>query len=448
MNWTDRRMSLLKRLVAKYKASLDEIAADLFRHPEIAGKEHYACERLQNFLAAHGFSIQKDIVRELPTAFCATWGEDGPQIGFLAEYDALPERYQLPDTWEKSSGNGPGHACGHNLIAAACAVAAVMAKEAAEEEKIALTLHVFGCPSEENMRGKTTMAEAGVFSGLNAAIAWHPEDFNGAVAYRCNAISIVEYHFEGKASHAAAAPQDGRSALDACELMNIGTNYLREHVVDGCRFHYAYLNAPSVPNVVPEKAALLYQIRGRNIQIVRDLRERLRCVAEGASLMTGTTVVVKEMLTVPETLPNMALTSLANQVMREVPLVKVGTEERLFARNLLENVGSKSRDILKEEVRPFDGKIEQRMGSSDVAAVSWLVPTVMLRNTCVPFGIPQHHWAFAASCGSVVGRTGAYNGAQIMAAFALCLSEKPEILQRASEELQNSRIEQEETNDA
>ena len=250
---------------------------------------------------------------------------------------------------------------------------------------------------------------------------------------------MVTYAFRGQAAHAAAAPSQGRSALDACELMNVGVNYLREHVPPGCRFHYAYRSAPSVPNVVPEYASLLYHIRGQNTDLVTALRSRIDKIAKGAALMTETCMESEEILSVPETIPSLTLTAAADRLLSELKMEPFSQEDRVFASKLLENAGRLPvSSALDEGIRRFHGTVEQRMGSSDVASVSHLIPTVMLRNTCVPVGIPQHHWAFAASCGSALGRRGARNAVRSLSALLLYLALDQSTLTKAGEELRNS----------
>lgn len=410
-------MGQTKNWLEKHSQELFRLSEDIFLHPEVAEQEHYACERLCAFLEEQGFSVTWP-VGGLDTAFRADWGDTGPAIGLMAEYDALPDSFQKVEAVPSEAAQGPGHACGHQLIAAVCAGAAAALREWAERTGKSMRLSVFGCPAEETMKGKVALAKAGLFEGLDVAVCWHPEDFNGAVAYACSAISIVQYHFRGISAHAGAAPHLGRSALDACELMNVGANYLREHVEPSVRFHYAYLNAPAAPNVVPAEAALVYYIRGQDLKQVRAIQKRLGAVAEGAAMMAGVSCEQRTVTEVPETRPDIPLTWMADQVLSELTLKTFTGEELDFAEKLQKNSGIlEAKAILEEGRRPFDGRLERRYGSSDVAAVSERVPTVMLRNTCVPSGIAQHHWAFAASCASTIGFRGMQNGIRFVTAF-------------------------------
>ncbi len=415
--------------ISLHQEEIRELSDRIFQHPEAAEQERFACSLLCGYLREKGFTLEQP-AGGMNTAFCARWDNGGPCIGFMAEYDALPNSFQPVEETQHPASEKPGHVCGHHLIAVVCATAAAAVKELAQKEHIPVSVTVFGCPAEETMKGKVELAKAGAFSGLDAALCWHPEDFNGAVAYRCNAISIVHYRFEGISAHASVAPYLGRSALDACELMNVGANYLREHIEPSCRFHYAYLDAPSVPNIVPPKAGLIYYIRGRDVSQVVNVRYRLRDVAEGAALMAGVRMQEEIVTTVPETRPNLPLTHLADEILRQTQLEAFTEEEIRFAHRLRENSGFQPvEEPLRAEVRRFGGQIEQRNGSSDVAAVSELIPTVMLRNTCVPVGIPQHHWAFAASCGSSIGLRGARNGIRVLAALTLSLADRPTLLE-------------------
>lgn len=421
----------IEQWVLENQQQLFTLASQLFDHPETAQQERFACSTLCNYLEEHGFRIEKG-VGELETAFVARWGERGPSIGLLAEYDALPNSYQPVQARQYPASDRPGHACGHHLIGAASVVAAAAVRTLAQRLNIPLQITVYGCPAEETMRGKVIMARHGVFSNLDAAVIWHPEDFNGPAAYRCKAMTILHYKFTGISAHAAQAPHLGRSALDACELMNVGANYLREHVERDCSFHYAYLDAPTMPNLVPSHAAVIYYVRGVQHKQVESLVRRLGDIADGAALMAGVCVEKESVLSVPETRPNLPLTSFADEVLKQLHLDPFTRQEQEFAAELLVHSGLSCKEqALSERKREFDGQVEQRSGSSDVAAVSRLVPTVMLRNTCVPTGVPQHHWAFAASCGSSAGLKGAGNGVKFMAALILAMADTPEILEKA-----------------
>lgn len=424
-------LKYIEHWIEENRSQLNALANQLFQHPEMAEREYFACSTLTCYLEQHGFAVQESI-EGLDTAFIARWGSRGPNIGLLVEYDALPNSYQPVSTKQYVSPDQPGHACGHHLIGAVSVVAAAAVKAISQELCIPLRLTVYGCPAEETMKGKVVLAQQGVFSDLDAAVCWHPEDFNGAVAYRCKAIDIVHYRFTGISAHAAQAPHMGRSALDACELMNVGANYLREHTEPGCSFHYAYLDAPSAPNLVPSHAALIYYVRGKRASQVQALSQRLSDIAHGAALMAGVSVQENTVISVPETRPSLPLTRFASNVMANLQMDSFSEEDRQFARELLTNSHLPCPPSpLSEEVRIYDGQIEQRNGSSDVAAVSKLVPTVILRNTCVPAGIPQHHWAFAASCGSHIGLRGSANGVRTLTALILSMADTPEILAEA-----------------
>ena len=243
----------------RHKEEMINVAEYIFLHPEIAMKEKKSSKYLADYLEREGFSIQWNIAG-LETAFLAEWGTGDPVIGFLAEYDALPGLGQPVQTEECLSGE-PGHGCGHNLLGTACAGAALYLKEWMTEENIKGTIRVYGCPAEEIVYGKIKMNNEGVFHDLSVAVTWHPFDRNRVSYDIWQAQDIKHYKFFGVSAHASKHPELGRSALDAAELMNVGVNYLREHVAEDVRMHYAYTSPQGAANIVPAFASTKYFIR-------------------------------------------------------------------------------------------------------------------------------------------------------------------------------------------
>jgi len=219
-------------------------------------------------LERHGFRVERGIA-DMPTAFVATWGEGKPVIGIMGEYDALPGLSQKKVPWKEPLDPGkPGHGCGHNIHGTSGMAAAIAAKKAMEKHKIKGTIKFFGCPAEENFSGKVYMVRDGYFNDVDAVISHHPSTMNEVSLISCLAITEVRFHFYGKASHAGASPEQGRSALDAVELMNVGVNYLREHIIQDARIHYIIEKGGDQPNIVPPYARSWYSIRAPEMEQV------------------------------------------------------------------------------------------------------------------------------------------------------------------------------------
>ncbi|MBQ3075372.1 MAG: amidohydrolase, partial [Clostridia bacterium] len=297
-----------------------KLSDDLWDHPELGFREFYAVETIVKILKEHGFSVTENLVG-IPTAFKATFGEGSPSMGILAEYDALDGLSQVAGITEKKECEGQtnGHGCGHNLFAAGSLAAALAVKQyILQNGKGSVTL--FGCPAEEGGGGKVFMARDGAFDGIDAVVSWHPESMHMVRTRPALANVKVDYSFEGIASHAGAAPHKGRSALDAVELMNVGCNFLREHMEPTSRIHYAIIDAGgTAANIVQAHAKVRYMIRAVDRDSVQDLYERMNRIAQGAALMTDTTVTHRitsaysNLITIP------TLQATANEAMHDVP---------------------------------------------------------------------------------------------------------------------------------
>ena len=284
----------------------------------------------------HGFTLEKSRPAGLDTAFEARWGDGRPYLGFLAEYDSLPGLSQAAAPQPQLIPDQPyGHGCGHNLLGVGAVAAAIALKTVMEQEKLSGTVILFGCPAEEIMVGKIAMAKAHVFDDLDAAISWHPGDRNRASEESYQALLSVEYHFRGKPSHAAMAPEAGLSALDAVELMDIGVNYLREHLPQGGQLHYVITNGGEKPNIVPGKASVWQFIRARSAMDLRYIAQRLDDIAAGAALMTGTSFHKKVLTGCNETRIVPALVQTMHEVMREMPTQPWSPEDEDFADRML-----------------------------------------------------------------------------------------------------------------
>lgn len=417
------------------------ISRNLWEHPEASRQEHYACQVLCEWMEENGFLVTGQPLAGLDTAFCATWGQGRPYIGFLAEYDALPGLAQQ-DCCDYAPLEMPfGHGCGHNLLGTGAAAAALALKQAMEREQLPGTIFLYGCPSEEIMEGKIVMTRAGVFDHLDVAISWHPGDRNRASEESYQAMLSMEYHFTGKASHASMAPQEGLSALDAVELMDVGINYLREHVPAGGQLHYVIIDGGSKPNIVPEKAAVWQFVRANTAADVRKIAKRVDEIAAGAAMMTGTRVEKKVLTGCNETRIVPKLVELMDEVMTtQVPAIAWTEEEETFARTLLENQGADWSSLsasFGEDVRsqPLDwgvseptGKTIDILGSSDLSDVSYVTPTCMLFAATYPKGTPNHTWGVTACAGNSIGQKGMIYAAQVMAQTGYCLVKDPKLV--------------------
>ncbi|MBS5645764.1 MAG: amidohydrolase [Clostridiales bacterium] len=412
-----------------------KLAEDIFNHPELAEEEVNSAGYLRKYMEDLGFSIEEN-AGGMPTAFTATWGSGKPVIGFLAEYDALPGLGQDPVPY-RSERKGPGHGCGHNLLGAGCAAAAGALKAAMEKENLPGTIIFFGCPAEETLVGKVRMGKAGCFDDVDVAIAWHPVGVNKVSEERQQAMDSKIYRFYGKTAHAAASPEMGRSALDAAELMNVGVNYLREHVPDHVRMHYSYDSAGEKPNIVPDFAQLSYFIRARDRATVDDVSARVDKIAEGAALMTGTRMEMELLTGCDDTLVNETLCRFMMEAFQDVPAPVYTEEEKAFATELRKNVEGDAHagePPLREWIEPLNGHPEPAFGSTDVANVSRIVPTVTLNAVATFNGSPGHHWAVTAVSGMSIGFKGMLYGAQAMAEGAYRLLLHPEVVEAAKKD--------------
>ena len=405
------------------KEEMIQTADDIFRHPELSGQEVYSSERLAAFLEKQGFSIQWKIAG-FETAFIAQWGSNKPVIGYLAEYDALPGLGQEPVS-ECRTDDGPGHGCGHNLLGTACAAAACALKAQMEAAGVEGTIRVYGCPAEEIVIGKIKMNEAGVFDDLSAAVTWHPFDRNRVSYDIWQAQDVKNYAFYGTAAHAAKHPELGRSALDAAELMNVGVNYLREHVADDVRMHYTYTNTDGPANIVPDYASTNYFIRSGRRDRTEDASRRVDDCARGAALMTGTRVEIELVTSNREMKVNRALAELFYEAMEQIPLPEHTEEELEFARNISEAAGLKNDGVYFTELEPLEEEPVLLNIGTDVSDVSHTVPTVMLSAAVMCKGTPLHHWTTTAQAGMSIGQKGMLYVAECMALGGWMLMREP-----------------------
>ena len=426
--WLDKNMSEFQKINEK-----------IWRLAEVAMEEYESAEVLASYLENMGFRVERGVAG-MPTAFVAVYGSGEPVIGILAEYDALPGLSQDTVPYKKPLLEGQsGHGCGHNIFGTASTAAAVALKQVMDEKGLSGTIKLFGCPAEETVVGKVFMARDEVFDGLSCCIQWHPSSENNVSLDSSNAMNQFEVEFFGKTAHSAGDPWEGRSALDAVELTNVGLNYLREHLKPTARIHYVIQEGGGAPNVVPDYARAWYYVRDIDREHVEKDYERVLKIIEAASLMTETTYKVKFISGVHEMLSNRAGCEVVYSNLMLVGPPKFSEEEQAFAREIQKNLALEEKG-LKTKIEPF--KLPEKSwgsGSTDVAEVSWLTPTTGLGIVYKPVGTPGHHWASVACGGMSIGHKCMMTAAKVMAASGLDFLAQSEIIQKMREEWKENK---------
>ena len=441
---------------------LKALADDIWEHPECSLKEHFAAQRYCETLSQLGFTVER-CLGGIETAFCGSFGSGRPVIGILGEFDALSGLSQAAGETNPQplQPGGDGHGCGHNLLGVGALAAACAVKRYLEETGCEGTVIFFGCPGEEGGSGKAYLARDGLWSKLDAALSWHPGTVNQVRTGTNNSSIQVLYRFHGVAAHAASAPELGRSALDAVELMNIGAQFLREHMTDDCRIHYSILNAGgSSPNVVQSEAEVLYMTRANRVRDCVKLQERVDKLAAGAAMMTETTYDRVFIDGTSEVLPNYTLEQTLYRNFAEIGVPVHTDAERAFAEALRKTypaettppgIGAMFDDAIAETVReqtqdmtaplndfllpPYSGT-GFVAGSTDLGDVSWLTPTAQIEVVSWPAGCPGHTWQ-VVSCGkSTLARKGMLCAGKVLAATAIDLLTDSALLQAVRAEFQ------------
>ena len=436
------------------KKYLRQCVEEVWNASELRFKEFHSCKALTDFLKEEGFTVTMGVCN-LETAFIASIGSGRPHIGLLAEYDALSGLSQKKDCMKHSPRKETdcGHGCGHHLLGGAVVEAACLIKELLPEGKGTIT--VFGCPGEEGGSGKAFMAREGIFNDLDCALTWHPSSINAVATGSSQANVQAYFHFHGIASHAAGAPHLGRSALDAVELMNVAVNYLREHMEDTDRVHYAVVNTGGMsPNVVQSEASVLYLVRSTTVDKAKRLYERVINCAKGAALMTDTTVDIEFDKACSNTIPNKTLETVLYQSMLKCPLPNYTEEEKAYAAGFKATIPEDTlrlsipKSIQNDKnlimsylsnplcswVAPYTFSTEPSMGSTDVSDVSWVVPTAQINAACYCMGTPGHSWQLTAQGLSEVAFKGMDYTADVLKETVLTLIEHPNLIEKAKQE--------------
>ena len=416
----------------------------------------FYCELLEK----EGFLVEEGICG-IDTAFSASFGSGRPVIGLLAEYDALSGLSQKAGSLvrEELVAGGTGHGCGHNLLGAGALAAALGVKAYLEIAGCAGTVVLYGCPGEEGGAAKAFMARDGVWKGLDAALTWHPEDVNEVRTGSSNSCIQVQYKFTGVASHAAGAPERGRSALDAVELMNIGVQFLREHMGDKARIHYAITDAGGCsPNVVQPRASVLYMVRSNHVAEAVELQGRVDRIAQGAALMTDTAFERRFIDGLADTVSNHVLEQALFDNYEELGVPGYTREEHAFADGLaatypgsdiIPGIAARYEDGAREQVARMRAEHGHAMndfliplykgeafhpGSTDVGDVSWLTPTAQIHVAAWPNGCPGHSWQNVSCDRTEIGHKAAVHAGKVLAATVIDLFTDPELLRAAREE--------------
>ena len=445
------------------KAELIARTADsIWGFAELSLQEERSAALYCKTLEDEGFTVERGACG-IPTAFSASFGTGRPVIGILAEYDALSGLSQKGGSLirEELVPGGCGHGCGHNLLGAGAMAAAIGVKAYLEETKRPGTVVLYGCPGEEGGAAKAFMARDQLWRGLDAALTWHPEDRNEVSTGSSNSCIQVQYQFHGVASHAAGSPERGRSALDAVELMNIGVQFLREHMSSKARVHYAITDAGGrSPNVVQPRATVLYMVRSNHVAEAVELQKRVDRIAEGAAMMTDTTFTRKFIDGLADTVTNHTLEKLLHENFSELGVPAHTEEELRFADELsktyegadsVPGIGSEYDAEYAQQVETLRNQTGRAMndfllplyqgeafnpGSTDVGDVSWECPTAQIHVAAWPNGCPGHSWQNVSCDRTSIGHKAAVHAGKVLCAAAVDLLSDPELLRAARTEFE------------
>lgn len=456
------QMEEIKKYVAQKAEVTRKLAKEIWEYAELSYNETRSAAAMIKALEDEGFTVETGIA-DIPTAFKATFtcGTGKPVMGFLAEYDALDGLSQEASSPEKKPvcPGGSGHGCGHNLLGSGSFAAAAAVKEYLVANKKNGTIAFFGCPAEEGAGSKQFIARAGYFDDVDFCYTWHPGTVNEVSSSGSVAIMGANFIFDGVASHAGGAPHLGRSALDACELMNVGVNYLREHMIDQARIHYAYSDAGgTAPNVVQSHAVIKYEVRAPKVNQMQELFARVVDIARGAALMTGTEMRFDITMAFSDYVPNKTLAFVMNDCLKELGAPEWTEADYDLARKFLysyskqtlqniredlEAVFESEEDVEKALLKPLDrvihdydpAKFKYMSGSTDVGDVGYATPTVEVNVATSCLGCVGHSWQWTSFSGSEIGMKGMLRAAECMALSAVRTMDDEVLIDRAKAEL-------------
>lgn len=448
----------VEQIIENKKDEFISISDQIWDNPELCFQEQFASTILKQTLKKEEFEVLEN-VDNIPTAFIGSYGSGEPIIAILGEFDALPNLSQKAFSNKKEvlKEGTPGHGCGHNAIGSGSLAAAIAVKEYLKKNCLPGTIKYFGCPAEESGWSKMFLVRDGFFKNVSAAITWHPAGMNRVLGTGTLANLCINFHFHGKSAHAAGAPHLGRSALDACELMNIGVNYLREHIIPEARVHYAYLNSGGeAPNIVPSHASLKYFIRAPKIKQALEISKRISNIAYGAALMTETKVTLESKAGMCDYIPNTVISEVMNEALFEIGAPNFDKNDEKLAKTFFDtftnseidsalkrmaesynNTDHLRKEVLIKEIAPFKKIDSCGFGSTDVGDVSYSVPTAQLNLTALANGTPAHSWQVTAQGKTNYMHKALITAGKILALTAIKLYKNPKILENAQNEYQS-----------
>ncbi len=438
------------RLVDARKDAYEGLADRVWGMPELCYGEYRSVAEHKAMLEQEGFRITENVAG-IPTAVMGEAGDGGPVIAILGEYDALPGLSQVAGIAEpkEMERGGNGHGCGHNLLGSAALLAATAVKNYLADAGIKGRVRYYGCPAEEGGAAKAFMVRSGAFEDVDIALTWHPNSFWEVSVTPSLANTRADFIFTGRTSHAAASPHLGRSALDAVELMNVGVNYMREHMPSDARIHYAVLDTGGIaPNVVQAHARVRYSIRARDLPGMNELVERVHKVAQGAALMTETRMEMRIISAVSNVLPNTPLEQMLHRIMEDLGPPHFDEADKDFAAKIRatlteKDIGAVYHAIgmdptdrpLADFLVPLDAKRNPQIGSTDVGDVSWVVPTVQVHAPTVAIGTPFHTWQVVAQGKSPAAHKAMVQAAKAMAGLGVRALTEPDLIAAAKADL-------------
>ncbi len=435
----DAATAILQSIDAK-KDVYTNVAKQIWDYAELGFQEERSSALLQKTLADAGFTVEKGVAG-MPTAFVAAYGSGKPVVAIVGEFDALPGLSQSAGNPVRNplKAGAPGHACGHNLLGTASAAAAIAVKEWMTQTRQAGTVRYYGTPAEEGGGGKVYMVREGLLKDVDAVVTWHPGDRNSANPASSLATIAAYFRFYGTASHAAAAPDKGRSALDALEAMDYMVNMMREHVPQETRIHYVIRKGGVASNIVPDFAEGEYQARHPDMRVLQGIWDRIAKAAEGAAMGTGTRVEREILMSYWNVLPNETLAAVAHRNLTKVGGVEYGPDEQAFAEKIRATLVDSSTPMgVQKQVAPI------RLGligsaSTDVGDISWNVPTAQITAATFVPGVPAHSWQATACSGMSIGFKGMQVAAKAMALTVADLFKDPDTIARAKAEFLQKR---------
>ncbi|MEV7605914.1 amidohydrolase [Paenarthrobacter sp. NPDC089322] len=455
------RLEVIASITNHHLPVFTELSDAIWDHPQLRWEESDAVERQIALAEQHGFKITREL-GGIPTAFSAEYGSGGPVIAVLGEFDALAGLSQASGSASRTPdpGNttGHGHGCGHHLLGAGSLLAAVTVAEYLRTSGLPGRVRYYGCPAEEAGSGKAYLVKAGAFDDVDAAVTWHPIPNTSTRQWLSLANINPVFHFRGVAAHAGGAPHMGRSALDAVELLNVGVNFLREHMLDSSRIHYAITDAGGEsPNVVQSQASVYYLVRARTVREMQELYERVLKVARGAALMTETELTVEIQGATAELLPNEVLERAIHEITELIGPVPFNEADQAVAQKFLTQYPESEITAVRQRfgIDRFDTKAlhdllpalnpsmprHQETGSTDVGDVSWVTPTVQIFSASMAIGTQAHSWQWVAQGKLPAAHKGMAHAAKVMASTAVeLLTDEPLLAAAKAEHLEATTL--------